>query len=393
MFALLFFFFLPLAVSSQQAAPMTFHEKYSQARDLAGQGDFYRAKKIFEDLMVSHPEEIIVFDTYADFCQARGNIRKAIQIYSQWLQNNGSNGQSSEMVAEKLKTLEDRLELEKLMKAAPPWEKASVSGNQIFIFKTNVPEPYAGKMLRRIQELINEEQKELEKIFGAPPHYPRKALKVYLMGRSEEYMDLRRQRIGHAQGRLSSAVYLPDTQEILILAQNTTDGMISHELSHHLIRRYIPEPSRFLDEGLAEYFSFKFDKSLRSVDLRDNLEFINWFYDQGKMESFSLVFDMWAQGIMAENSLDPRTFLMQQNAIDIFYLFAWYSVGFFVETKDAFFKNFFRDYWRYEAKTSGGNKNPQTILDYFKKRLTVEQLQRLDDAWVRYGLGLKYEDV
>ena len=144
---------------------------------------------MFEQLLLDHPDEILVYDTYAALAASHGNFRRTLQICKKWVALHGPESSSPIPMAERIVELEKRIEDEKNLKQALPWEKAKVSGNQIFTYISNVPEPYASAAAKDILDLLESSEKILEGIFGYPLPEDR-PLKIYLVARDEEYAHL-----------------------------------------------------------------------------------------------------------------------------------------------------------------------------------------------------------
>ena len=373
----------------QAPSASAFSEKFNAALEASNQGNLYVAYAMFEDLLIKHPGEFLVYEAYATVAESHGNDRRALKIYKKWIAIHGTESGGPLSVTEKILAIEKRIETEKIMNQAPPWEKAKAFGNQIVTFMTNVPEPQASVMAKEILDLIEEDRRILEKIFGYPLPEER-PLKVYLAARAEEYGHLAIEK-SKQRGISSAAFYIPDQQEIVISSVAMTRAALAHELAHHLIHAYIQNPSTLISEGLAGYLEMKLGKETAKAQWLEYLETLNYLYDQGQWEHFLRVIPVW-QAFLSNYRAYPKRFgSMRRNFYGMFYMHAWAAVHFFAETEDPFFSGFFRDYLEYERKQEFNTW--QTFQEYFTSHLTEVQMTALDDQWSRHTVNLTYDNI
>lgn len=389
----LLFMGLPLQAATEQKKQLyhDFNSGFQKAKRHVSRGEFQKANALFEELLKLHPGEWNVYDAYGQALQFEGDFDGTIKVYRQALVHSHEFGPGrKEEILRLIRIAEKKKDFAKAMAGASPWKEAVVFGSQEFAVVTNLPKEYRTPLFDKISELIPKEKKALAEIFGKKDGAS-SYLKIFVFVRPEEYRDFIMKRF--SERRDYSPVYSPiqyheDEKRIIIYFYGGWDWLnLAREMVRHFLRElYIQHPSRFLDDGLAEYLSLKLEKESAEQIARQNLEFINWLYDQGKLEHAMDVFSHWKS---FEQALSIKRW---EEELNLFLPMVWSLTYFFLEGNDPFFQDFFKRYLKYEQE-NGFSLTYDMARQFFEKHLSADQTRDLDNKWGRFTLGLTYEKM
>ena len=267
------------------------------------------------------------------------------------------------------------------MEKEPSWSQArkiSFNGGELI---TNIPLSYSDPLVRDLADLMGEEKAALQEILGAPK---REApfLRISVAGRPEEYKALWKEKKFSTE-QLSSGAYSIGKSEIVVFFTGAdVRWTLAHELAHYLLRGfYAEQPARFLDEGLANYLSFKLAKAGAKPLVEEILGWLQDLYEEGKLKSALDLFHSWEhydQSPAKDEKMD-------------FYLRAWSLTAFFLDGKNDFFSKFFRDYLQYELQI--GPLSRDDVENYFRANLPGEKARELDREWGLFIEKMNYENI
>jgi tetratricopeptide (TPR) repeat protein len=361
---------------AQKNEVLDFNSSLRQAFRYSQNGHYDQALPVFEKLLAANPDEWIVYDLYSRAHERQGNYKAAASLYRQALEKFPLR---KEEIEDRLKSLGKWEAFEKAMQEAPSWDKAQVYGSSRFLIKSNIPSAYIKPLEEKMDELLQQEMALLNKIFGASGelHSP---IKLIIFGRREEYQKYNEENQG--KGRFYSiANYDRNRKELIFYFYGSGEwSSIAQEMVHHLLRElYIPNPSTFIEAGMATYLAFKLQKGEVKSDVLQNIEFLNWLFDQGELEHAFAFFRIW------------KDYEKDLSAIRHFYIVDWSLTHFFLEGNDPFFKDFFLQYLQYEK--SNDYNNEVTAEEYFSKKLSSAAQAELDEKWGKYCLNLTYDKV
>lgn len=336
----------------------------------------------FEKLLQDDPEDRSIYDAYAQMLIGERNFKKAIEVYERALQrkdnlkNNG--GASLQEAMEEVRTLE---KFSEAMEKEPAWSQARKIPFEGGELTTNIPQAYSEPLVRDLAVLMREEKAAMREILG-PPKGKEPFLRISVAGRPEEYKALWREK-KFPQNQLSSGAYSIGKNEIVVFFTGTdVRWTLAHEFAHCFLRAfYTGQPSRFLDEGLANYLSFKLAKAGAKPLVEEILGWMKDLYVEGKLKRALELFPAWErydQSQAAEEKME-------------FYLRAWSLTAFFLEGKNAFFSKFFRDYLQYELQM--GPLSRKDAESYFRANLSEAKVRDLDGEWGLFVKKMNYDNI
>jgi len=336
----------------------------------------------FEKLLEDHPEDKSIYDDYAQTLVGERNFNGAIEVYRRALlmgdklQNNSG--------TPLLEAIEEVFALKKFseaMKKEPSWDRArkiSFKGGEIV---TNIPQEYSEPLVRDLGLLIREEKAMLEEILGAPKgEMP--FLKISVAGRADEYKALWREK-KFEPSQLSSGAYNIGKNEIVVFFTGAdVRWTLAHEFAHCFLRAfYAQEPSKFLDEGLSNYLSFKLAKTGAKPILEEILGWLKDLYGEGKLKNALDLFSSWERYEQSPGTEEKMEFYMR----------AWSLTAFFLDGGDAFFSKFFRDYLQYELQL--GPLSRKDVENYFRANFSEEKERALNAQWGLFIEKMNYENI
>ncbi len=392
--------FLPLsqnlnAADEPNQETLGFPERLNQAYRYGRLRQFNKSTPAFEELLRTNPNEFVVYDFYVQTLDAKGDYSAAIRIYEEWLPKSKGNGSGNpDEIAEKISRLKKKEVFKTLMAQAEPWENAKISGTVEFSVKSNVPKEYQDKILSQMREILRQERKLLEEIFGYPIE-DQPSMKVFIAGSLEDYEKLLRQFRPGEERVYAQGSYLSEARNMVIFFDGDTDiTLLAHEVAHHLIYNYINNPSMLFNEGLAEYLSYKLTKVYAKTRILDNIQLVHWLHDQGEWQGTVDIFRMW-QDYMGFRAREVFLDLEEVNQFDetsrMFYMGAWTLTYFFTEGGDEFFSDFFRKYLAHEMKNEVNDFN--TTTHFFDSNLTPDEVKAFDNKWVKFVLDISYDKI
>jgi tetratricopeptide (TPR) repeat protein len=335
----------------------------------------------FEKLLRANPEDRRIYNAYAQDLIEKKKFEKAIEVYQRALQKGNklqnNNGTSLQEVIEAVRALE---KFSKAMEKEPSWgqaRKISFDGGEL---TTNIPQEYSEPLARDLAIFAGKEKAMLEEILG-PPKKKASFLKVSVAGRPEEYKVLWREK-EFSQNELSPGAYSIGGNEIVIFFPGTdVRWALAQELAHYFLREfYMEQPSRFLDEGLANYLSFKLAEAGANPVAKEILGRLKDLYREGKLKIALDIFPSWErydQSLAADEKEE-------------FYLRAWSLTSFFLDGGSPFFSKLFRDYLRYELQR--GPLSRKDVEDYFRANLSEEKVRNLDGQWGLFIKKMNYDN-
>jgi hypothetical protein len=94
----------------------------------------------------------------------------------------------------------------------------------------------------------------LESLF--PPRAARPSEEILTVTVLDDAGAYRAYRCAHSAARSESGYYDADRREVVLFLGEHFRSTAAHELSHATLRRRIPDPPPWLNEGLAEYFEY-----------------------------------------------------------------------------------------------------------------------------------------
>lgn len=376
--------------------PAAYHERLQAAFAYGLIGDLERSLALFEDLHKNHPGEMTVADFYAQTLERAGRYREAAKILVRWLKHEGPKSDiHSAQVKQWIGRLKEKDDFASEIEAGELRQRYASSGSERFIVHSNIPEDYQTEILDLLSRLLEEEKALLSERFGITlDKVP--AVKVFVVGRREDFDKLRSRFGWDIHAVLHKAFYITGEQSIVIFFDGEiNEAEIAHELAHHLISHYAPSASLLLHEGLAEYLAFETTKDASQKEISERLEFINWFYEQGGWQRAFEVIEVWTQyERLREKNVesDPLKFLAYNDLNTLFYVQSWMMVHFFAEAQDQDFRELFLKYIDYERRNPVNNA--ASAADFFNEKLeTAQDIERFDDAWGRHSVNLTYEAV
>jgi hypothetical protein len=336
----------------------------------------------FEELLRDNPEDRRIYDAYAQALIGEQKFSQAIEVYQRaqkmgdQLEDNG--GLPLQEAIEEVRVIE-RFSQE--MKKEPSWEQArriSFNGGELI---TNIPQAYSDPLVRDLEALLGEEKIMLREILG-PTKGEAPFLKISVAGRPEEYKALWKEK-KFSPTELSSGAYSIGKNEVVVFFTGAEiRWTLAHEFAHCFLREfYAEQPSRFLDEGLANYLSFKLAKKGARPVIEEILGRLKDLHEEGKLQIALDLFPAWEQ---YEQSQTPEE---KEN----FYLRAWSLTSFFLDGKNAFFSKLFRDYIQYEIQI--GPLSRKDVEKYFRANLTDEKARELDREWGLFIENMSYDNI
>ncbi|HXV28419.1 MAG TPA: hypothetical protein VD913_05580 [bacterium] len=382
---------LTLRAEEIQQKTLNFNQRLDQAyRTLAiagpGQGS-----RLFEELLADNPDEWLIYDAYTKALILRSQFDSARQVYERALTSNipQFTPWRGDDIRHKIAALDQQKKFAEDMSKAPSWNQASVFGSQAFVVKTNIPESYYLTVAERIQSVFAREMELFEQIFGKSEKIL-ELMKIYIFGRYGEYVDFIQKNRDEREQRLPIyyPAYYDDDQQLLVVYFNGAADwtMIAHEMAHFLLRElYVEKPSRWLDEGLAQYIAFKMEKDDSRATINGILEFLNWNYDQGVWDSLDNFFALWEK---YEHEKLSNPFLPKHS---VFYFLSWTFVHFFLDADAPFPAAFFKNYLSFEEES--GTVTYASAQSYFRERLSAEQYEKIQDQWIRHTLNMSFDNV
>ncbi len=336
----------------------------------------------FEGLLQKNPEDRRVYDAYAQTLIGERRFDEAIEVYERALRM-GDRLQDDAVVTvpEAIQEAQALKEFFEAMKGQPSWAAARTIPFRGGELTTNLPPDYSEQLIRQLTALMQKEKTLLEEILG-PPEGEEPFIKISIAGRPEEYKALwKDKKFDPAQ--LASGAYSIGRNEIVVFFTGTdVQWTLAHEFAHCFLRQfYAQQPSRFLDEGLANYLSFKLAKEGAKPVVEEILGRLQGAYDEGKLKAAMDLFTSWER---YEQSPTP------EEKMD-FYLRAWSLTAFFLDGKDEFFTKFFRDYLQYELQI--GPLSKKDTETYFRANLPGEKIAALNEAWGSFIDRMTYETI
>jgi|GEM_PF-4285384 len=336
----------------------------------------------FEELLWDSPEDRSIYDDYAQALIGERRFREAIGVYERALQMGeeleNNHGIPLEEAIEEARALE---KFSQAMEKEPAWGKArkiSFDGGEM---TTNIPQEYSEPLVRDLGVLMSKEKVMMEEMLG-PPGGKEPFLKITVAGRPEEYKALWREK-KFSPDQLSSGAYNLGKSEIVIFFTGTdVRWTLAHELAHYFLREfYAEQPSRFLDEGLANFLSFKLAKAGAKPIVEELLGWLKDLHEEGSLKSALDLFASWEryeQSPTVEEKME-------------FYLRAWSLTAFFLEGGNSFFSKFYRDYLQYELQM--GPLSRKDVEDYFRANLSEEKARDLDRQWGFFIEKMNYNNL
>ena len=380
-----------LIAGETQQTPKNFNERLNQAYRTVLSNDPAQGIALFEELLAANSNEWLIYDAYSQALKLRGNFDHVRQVYEKALlsQIPVITPWRGEDIRHRIATLEQQKKFAGEMATAPSWQEAKVFGSQSFVVKTNIPDSYYYPVAQRIRDLIQKEKRLLEEIFGKSEKVL-PLMNIYLFGRYPEYFDFMQAGLDERERRYPIYVrgyYDPERKIMAIYFDGTLDWEeIAHEMSHFLLKElYVDEPSRWLNEGLAQYISFEVEKDDSKTQIFGILEFLNWNYDQGALNGLDDFFHSWEK---YEKEIFYNPFLLKHY---LFYHLSWTLVHFFIEGGDSFYHDFFKHYLKVEQES--GILTYASVKAYFDDNLSKEKLKELEDKWIKHTLNLTYDKV
>ncbi|MEI7752543.1 MAG: hypothetical protein WCJ71_10720 [Candidatus Omnitrophota bacterium] len=336
----------------------------------------------FEKLLQDNPEDTSIYEAYAQTLIGERNFDKAIEVYRRALQR-GEKLQEDEKTSLQ-QAIEEVRALKKFSEAMgkePPWSQArkiSFSGGELI---TNIPQSYSDPLVRDLTALMGEEKALLQEILGVPKGEA-PFLRISVAGRPEEYKSLWKEKKFSAE-QLSSGAYSIGKSEIVVFFTGAdVRWTLAHELAHYFLRGfYAEQPARFLDEGLANYLSFKLAKAGAKPLVEEILGWLQELYEEGKLKSSLDLFHAWEHYDQSPAKDEKMEF----------YLRAWSLTAFFLDGKNDFFSKFFRDYLQYELQI--GPLSRGDVENYFRANLSEEKARELDGEWGLFIEKMSYENI
>jgi len=336
----------------------------------------------FEELLKANPDDRRIYDAYAQALVGEQKFDEAIKVYERALQMGdklqSSSGTSLPEAIKEVHALEKFFES---MKKEPSWDQArkiSFEGGEL---TTNIPQKYRESLVQDLAVLISKEKALLEEILG-PPKGEASFLKISVAGRPEEYKALWREK-KFSSAELSSGAYSIGKDEIIVFFTGADiRWTLAHEFAHCFLRKfYTEQPSRFLDEGLANYLSFKLAKTGARPVIEEILGRLKDLYAEGKLKNAFDLFPSW------ERYDQPAA----TDEKEEFYLRAWSLTAFFLDGKNAFFSKFFRDYLQFELQI--GPLSRKNVESYFRANLPEDKARDLDDQWGLFINKMNYANI
>jgi hypothetical protein len=336
----------------------------------------------FEGLLQKNPEDRRIYDAYAQTLIGERRFDQAIKVYERALQM-GDRLQDDAMVTvpEAIREAQSLKEFFESMKRQPSWEAARTFPFRGGELTTNISSEYSEPLILQLTALMEKEKVLLEEILG-PPKGEEPFIKISIAGRPEEYKALwKDKKFDPAQ--LASGAYSIGRNEIVVFFTGAdVQWTLAHEFAHCFLRQfYAQQPSRFLDEGLANYLSFKLAKEGAKPVVEEILGRLQEAYDESKFKSAMDLFPSWERYEQTPTSEEKMDF----------YLRAWSLTAFFLDGKDDFFTKFFRDYLQYELQI--GPLSRKDTETYFRANLSGERITALDEAWGSFIDRMSYETI
>lgn len=336
----------------------------------------------FEKLLEDDPEDRSIYDDYAQALVGEGNFNGAIEVYRRALLMEGKlQNNSGKSLLEAIEEVFVLKKFSEAMEKEPSWDrvrKISFKGGELV---TNIPQEYSEPLVRNLDLLIREEKAMLEEILGAPKgEMP--FLKISVAGRADEYKALWREK-KFERNQLSSGAYNIGKNEIVVFFTGAdVRWTLAHEFAHCFLRAfYAQEPSKFLDEGLSNYLSFKLAKAGAKPIIEEILGWLKDLREEGKLKNALGLFSSWERYEQAPATEEKMEFYMR----------AWSLTAFFLDGKNAFFSKFFRDYLQYELQL--GPLSRKDVENYFRANLSEEKERVLNAQWGLFIEKMNYENI
>ncbi len=336
----------------------------------------------FEELLQDDPQDRAIYDAYAQTLMGEEKFDEAIAVYQRAVQmgdklenNNGTSLQ------EAIKEVRSTKKFYEDMKKAPSWgqaRKLSFEGGELV---TNIPQEYSEPMVRSLGSFVAEEKTMLEEILGLPKK-EKTFLRISVAGRPEEYKVLWRQKDFSKKELASGGFNVGKNEIIVFFTGGDIRWTLAHEFAHYFLREfYTEQPSRFLDEGLANFLSLKLGKTGAKAVAEEILGRLKSLREEGELKSALDLFPAWER---YEQSPDAEK-------KEDFYLRAWSLTAFFLDGKNAFFRKFFLDYIQYEFQTR--LFSPKDAERYFRANLPEDKIRELDEEWGRFIDQMNYDNL
>jgi len=336
----------------------------------------------FEKLLLDNPMDRNIYNAYAQSLVGEKKFDEAIEVYRRaLLLNEELTNNKGTPLSEAIEEVYALKNFSEAMEKEPSWglaQKISFTGGELV---TNIPQEYSAPLVQDLALLMSEEKTLLEEILG-PPRGEEPFLKISVAGRPEEYKDLWKEK-NFSPKRLSSGAYSIGENEIVVFFTGTdVRWTLAHELAHCFLREYyIKQPSLFLDEGIANYISFKLAKAGAKPLVE---ELVGWLKDlrkEGKLDMALDLFPAWERYEQAPETEEKMEF----------YLRTWSLTAFFREGGNAFFSKFFRDFLQYELEM--GPLSRKDVENYFRGNLPEETARELDAAWGQFIEKMDYDNI
>lgn len=379
LFALVLFLLVsPIAGTDTErtdASSEGFPERVNGAYAAALRGEFGKAFRAFEELLQSNPGEFVVYDFYGQVLELKGNFRKAEEVYLRWVRRNqGRKTPEIELLSLRIQDLQKKKEFLEKMKHVGPWKLAKVLKENGFSVKTNIPNRNRDEVIRHLKEIIEKETRLLTGLFDAPMGEVQ-PMNVFIGGTGEDYewilRELKRDKIILPYPK---AFYAPELRTIALYFDGTADlYSLAHETTHYLVRRYIPEPSPLLDEGLADYMGIRLYKNQAKASLLNWLDHLNWLYENGEWEY--------------PFPRDSDRFKGREG----YYLRAWALVSFLIEEGESRLGQLFRKYLNFERGRPVNND--EGFLNFFKENLSETEFKDFVRSWQNFTLNVSYDTI
>ncbi len=286
----------PLGISSEDG---NFRARLEAANHAASSHHFHEAFALFDRLLETHSNLLMVYQFYVEALISAREYAKATDVLQSAFKNvkdlSGDDKKWLELFL--LERVEKAKAFTPVLNALPPWSEARVFGSQLFIFKTNLPAEYCKLIADQVTFYIQNGSKLLMPLLGDPVKNPRH-LTVYALSRIEDENDLNKERAARNEVPVrlySKGFFVPKTNELFIYYNGNLDSCaLAIGATHYLVQEYFNlNASKFLHEGLAEYVGYKLEKRSARTQIMDELEFVNWLYDQGILDSFEKIFTWW----------------------------------------------------------------------------------------------------